>query len=201
MLLDMVESSRAENPGNSQRIHIGHLMFVHPDDIPRFKELNVIAGFSPAFWFPLPVNDILPEYMGEERASQIMLVAEMQRAGATIAIGSDWPAGAPTADPFRGLEALVTRMNPWDEYPGTPGEPDSLEDAIAMMTLNVTMAMNQEGQIGSIEVGKFADMIVLDQNLFEIEPEDISETNMVKTVFNGEVVYEMGRDPGPKTRR
>ena len=119
---------------------------------------------------------------------------------ATVAIGSDWPAGTPTADPFRGLEGLVTRMDPWNEHEGRLGEPVSLEDAVVMMTLNGVKLMEREDEFGSIAVGKFADMIVLDQNLFEIEAAKISNTNVLQTIFGGEVVYDSAKDPGPTTR-
>ena len=109
MLLDMVEAMRKKNPKNDQLVHIGHCMLIDPVDLARFKKLNVVAEFSPAFWFPLPVNNILPKHVGKERAARAMPIAEMERAGATVVIGSDWPAGTPTADPFRGLEGLVTR--------------------------------------------------------------------------------------------
>ena len=118
----------------------------------------------------------------------------------TVAIGSDWPAGTPTADPFRGLEGLITRMDPWEQMEGQTGEPVSLDVAIRMMTLNTAKLMQGENEFGSLEVGKFADMIILDQNLFEIEPARISNTNVLQTVFDGKVVYDSTRDPGPTTR-
>ena len=205
MLLDMVEASRKANPGNKQPVHIGHCMLIHEDDLSRFKELNVVAEFSPALWFPLPVNDLLPKYVGSERASDAMPIAAMQSAEATVVIGSDWPAGTPTADPFRGLEGLVTRRDPWGEYPGKIGEPVTLKDAIAMMTLNGTKAMKMSDKLGSIEAGKHADMIVIDQNLFNLEKagrlDRISKTNVLKTIFAGEVVYDAMKHPKPKTRK
>jgi hypothetical protein len=201
MLLDMVEASRNENPENTQPVHIGHCLMVHPDDLPRFKQLNAIAEMSPAFWFPLPVNDILPKHVGKDRAARAMPTAELLRAEATVCIGTDWPAGTPTPDPLRGLEGLVTRMDPWGQYPGKLGEPVSLEDAIQMMTLNGTKAMQMDEELGSIETGKHADMIVLDHNLFEIPPHRISDTVVLQTVFAGEVIYDSSKDPNPKTRQ
>ena len=200
VLLDMVEGYRKDNPQSTQPVHIGHNGLVHPEDIPRYRELNVIAEFSPAFWFPQPVNALIPEYLGEERRERWYPIAALHRAGATVAIGSDWPAGTPTADPFRGLEGLVTRMDPWNEHEGRLGEPVSLEDAVVMMTLNGVKLMEREDEFGSIAVGKFADMIILDQNLFEIEAAKISNTNVLQTIFGGEVVYDSAKDPGPTTR-
>ena len=83
---------------------------------------------------------------------------------------------------------------------GQTGETVSLDVAIRMMTLNTAKLMQGENEFGSLEVGKFADMIILDQNLFEIEPARISNTNVLQTVFDGKVVYDSTRDPGPTTR-
>ena len=91
-------------------------------------------------------------------------------------------------------------MDPWHELDGQTGEPVSLDVAIQMMTLNSVKLMESEDEFGSIEINKFADMIILDQNLFEIEPARISNTNVLQTIFNGKVVYDSTKDPGPKTR-
>ncbi|MDB4307859.1 amidohydrolase [Gammaproteobacteria bacterium] len=200
VVLDMVEAYRKDHPESTQPIQIGHNGLVHPDDLGRYSELNVIAEFSPAFWFPLPVNGVLPQYIGEERLGRWYAIAEMHRAGATVAIGSDWPAGTPTADPFRGLEGLVTRMDPWEQMEGQAGEPVSLEVAIRMMTLNTVKLMQREDEFGSLEVGKLADFIILDENPFGIEPARISNINVLQTIFDGKVVYDSSKDPGPTTR-
>jgi predicted amidohydrolase YtcJ len=203
LMLDLVEKSRAANPQNNRPVHFGHNFAVHPDDFSRFVDLDVIAEFSPHLWFPGPNTKVAGQFLGQKRMDAWMPIADMHESGVTVAIGSDWPAGTPTADPLRGLEAAVTRRNPdpGSEYEGQLGKRVPLEDAIAMMTLNATKLMERENEIGSIEVGKYADMVVLDQNLFEITPDSISDTKVMKTIFNGKLVYEVGRDPGPTTRQ
>ena len=91
-------------------------------------------------------------------------------------------------------------MDPWEQIEGQTGEPVSLDVAIRMMTLNSVKLMEGEDEFGSIEVNKFADFIILDQDLFEIEPARISNTNVLQTIFNGKAVYDSTKDPGPKTR-
>ncbi len=201
MTLDLVEEFREANPDNTRPVHLAHASLVHPDDRDRLKELNVIAEVSPPVWFAGPWDPLQVEYIGAWRAASWAPVAELHSVGATVAVGSDWPAGTSTADPFRGLEGLVTRMHPYGEVEGRSGIPVRLEDALVMMTLNSAKLMEMSDEIGSIEVGKFADMIVLDQNLFEIDPSAISDTRVTKTVFNGEIVFDAAMDPPPKTKR
>ena len=190
-ILDFVEEAHQRHPGQVRRFHIGHNQLVHPDDYARYVELDVVAEIGPAMWFPFAATPILIERLGEERARQRYFdIRSMLDAGITVAWGSDWPAGTPDANPFRGLEGLVTRAHPSGDYEGTLGEPISLEEGIRILTMGPAYAMEREDSIGSIEVGKHADMIVLDRNLFEIAPETIYDTIVKRTVFAGETVYE-----------
>ena len=188
-LLDLIEKARAADPKSSLRHHIGHLMVVHPDDIPRFKELNVIAEFSPVMWHPTTLGATAKQFVGEKRYSRWMAIKEFIDAGATVTFGSDWPAGTPDADPWRGLEAMITRMDTNTNAGEKLGEGIDLKTAIKVFTINGAKAMMHEDVAGSIEAGKHADMIVLDRNLFEIEPSDISDVKVLKTIFAGKVVY------------
>ena len=119
------------------------------------------------FWSGL-MKSHLP-VLGEERLAKAMPIADFLRAGVRVAYGSDWPAGTPTANPWRHLEGFVTRQNPDGEFPGEVlGEPISLEDAIRIMTINGAITLEHDDVTGSIETGKYADMIVLDANPFDL---------------------------------
>jgi predicted amidohydrolase YtcJ len=113
----------------------------------------------------------------------------VQAAGGMLAFGSDWSAS--TANPFPQIEVAVTRMNPdgGDEAPFLPAERIDLASAIAAFTINAAFLNHQEEQTGSVEVGKFADLIVLDRNPFEIAPAELSETRVLLTLFAGRPVY------------
>jgi len=189
-LLDVIEKARAENPQPGLRHHIGHLMVVSKEDIPRFKELDVIAEFSPVLWHPTGLGKVASTYVGAERYARWMPIKEFIDAGATVTFGSDWPAGTPDADPWRGLEAMITRMDTATNAGDKLGEGIDLETAIKIFTINGAKAMMHEDVAGSIETGKHADMIVLDRNLFEIDASDISDVKVLTTVFNGEEVYK-----------
>ena len=127
--------------------------------------------------------------LGAARYARWQAISEFVDAGATVAIGSDWPAGTPDADPWKGVEGMVTRMDPFTNEGPALGDPIDLETALKIVTINGAAAMSQDDVAGSIEVGKHADMILLDRNLFEIEPTEISEVKVLSTVFAGKEVY------------
>jgi hypothetical protein len=89
------------------------------------------------------------------------------------------------------LQVLVTRRNPYEKNTDEPlGDPISLEAAVRAMTLGGAYSMRKEAELGSIEKGKAADMVVLNRNLFEIDPGSIIETKVVYTIFAGKIVYD-----------
>jgi len=193
-LLDVIEEARAKDPMPGLRHQIGHLMLVTKKDIPRFKQLNVIAEFSPVLWYPTGLGGLAGSMVGAERYARWMPIKEFVDAGATVVFGSDWPAGTPDADPWRGMEAMLTRMDPKTNTGDKLGEGIDLATAMRIFTINGAMAMMHEDKTGSIEVGKLADFIVLNQNLFDLEREGrvdrISETHALQTIFEGQVVYD-----------
>ena len=162
-------------------------------DIPRFAALNAVPEISPYIWFPsAKVIDPILSAVGE-RGKRYWPVKSLLEAGAEVAAGSDWPAGAlESMNPWVGMEALISRRNPLDEHPGALWEEQAitLEQALRIYTLNGAKALKLEQQTGSIEVGKLADIIVLNQNLFEIPAERISDTQVEMTLFEGKVVYQ-----------
>lgn len=190
IMLDLIEKARKEAPQENLRHHLGHMMLVHPDDIPRFKELDVVAEFSPMLWYPNGLTEIATEIVGEDRMARWQPIKEFVDTGVTVSFGSDWPAGTPDADPWRGIQAMLTRMDPTGATPGKIGEGITLEQALEIVTVGGAKLMMQEDEVGTIEKGKFADMIILDQNLFEINPDKIADTKVLKTIFEGKVVYE-----------
>jgi predicted amidohydrolase YtcJ len=192
--LDTIEEARATHPENTRRAMIAHPIWAHPDDIPRFKELNVIADVSPPLYFWTPLMKSHLPVLGEQRMARAMPIRQFLEAGVLVVYGSDWPASAPTADPWGPLEGMITRQNPHGEYPGeTLGEPIDLPTALKIFTINGAIAMEHDHIAGSIEVGKSADMIVLNHNLFELIEADrvneISETLVTRTLFEGEIVH------------
>jgi hypothetical protein len=183
------EEARAKDPKPDLRHHIGHLMLITKEDIPRFKQLNVIAEISPVLWYPTGLGGLAGDVVGAERYARWMPFKELVDAGATVTFGSDWPAGTPDADPWRGLEAMITRMDPKTNSGDKLGEGIDLETGIRILTINGAKAMMHEDKVGTIEVGKFADMVILDRNLFEIPATEISEVKALTTIMNGDAVF------------
>jgi hypothetical protein len=197
MAIDLIEKARKKNPNYKRPAQLAHALWVHPDDMDRMRELDIVADMSPPVYFRFAQGDLYNPILGKERADSRANIAELIRRGVTVSYGSDWPASAPNANPFRHLEGMITRENPDGPYPGGPlGEPIDLAAGLKIMTINGAYAMEHNDITGSIEVGKFADMIVLDQNPFDLveagKAKDISDIKVRRTIFEGNVVYEGG---------
>jgi predicted amidohydrolase YtcJ len=194
-VLDYVAKARAANPENQRPVQFAHPIWTHPDDIKRMAELNVVAEVSPPMYF---WNGLLKSHvpvLGEERVLKAMPIREYLDAGVLVTYGSDWPAGTSSANPWPLMEGMVTRLNPYGESPGEQlGETISLEEAIKIFTINGATAMENEEVTGSIEVGKYADMIILDMNPFNLvrtnQTDRIGDIKVTRTIFEGEVVFD-----------
>lgn len=191
--LDAVEEALIENGRLHHRHHIAHIQQFNPADIPRFKELEVVANFQPLWAYAdAYVTELTIPFIGEERARWMYPIKSVLDSGATIAFGSDWSVS--TANPFPQIETALTRkdadIDQHDEMESfIPEERIDLPSALAAFTINAAFVNKHEADTGSIEVGKYADLIVLDQNLFEVEPWDISKTKSLLTMFGGRVVF------------
>jgi len=190
-LLDVFEQERKLNPDSISQCHqISHNLYLRDEDIPRFLELNVVANFSPVIYYHSPSMSVLEEAVGPETMKYIAPIRKTLESGVHVSIGSDWPTGAIDANPLRMLQVLVTRKDPYEKNNDEPlGDPISLEDAIRVMVLGGAYSMRKENELGSIEKGKAADMVVLDRNLFVIDPDSIIDTRVVYTIFGGKIVY------------
>ncbi len=189
--LDAIEAARNANGNSGLQHELAHAGYVDPADMPRFSDLGVAADFSPYLWFPSPIMDAAISAVGEERGPQYWPTRSLLASGANVIAGSDWPSAVPSANPWVGMEALVTRRDPYGEAEGSlwPEEAISLEQAVQIYTIAGAKALKLQHVTGSIEVGKSADFIVLDRNLFEVPIDDVSETIVQKTFFRGQLVY------------
>jgi len=191
-ILDVFEQVRKLNPESISQCHqISHNLYLRDEDIPRFHRLNVVANFSPVIYYRSPSMSVLEEAVGAETMKYFGQVKKTIDSGAHVSIGSDWPTGVIDANPLRMLQVLVTRKNPYEKNTDKPlGDTISLEDAIRVMTLGGAYSMRKENELGSIEKGKAADMVVLNRNLFEIDPDSIIDSKVVYTIFAGKIVYD-----------
>ncbi len=188
--LDAVEEALVQNGRLGHRHHISHIELFDPADIPRFKELEVVANFQPLWAYADPyITELTIPFIGEERSRWLYPIKSMQDTGAVIAFGSDWSVS--TANPYHQMETAITRKDAVsdDVESFIPEERIDMATAIAAFTINAAFVNRKENDTGSIEVGKYADLVVLDRNLFEIEAKDISETQSLLTLFEGRPVH------------
>ena len=192
-VVDAFEAMKEANGDSGVKHKIAHNWMLTKGDIDRLAKLkDVNIDFSPNIPYPHP--NVVPGMLaaiGEERYQRMFPVKSALAAGLKVGQGADWLTANPTPNPFPPIEALVTRMNPDDPSMGTlnPDEAITLEQALYIATLGGAEVLGAEEIIGSIEEGKFADMIVLDRNLFEVEPSKIGDTLVRKTILGGETVY------------
>ncbi|MES3677770.1 amidohydrolase [Halomonas elongata] len=188
------EASGYERAGGSRPL-MSHAELVDEADHERFAQLGVVPVMSYQWAKPAPDStDAVKPYLGPERWAGYEPEGDLAAAGARIAYGSDYPVDP--LDHWFAIEAAVLREADWGpEFPSYAGDLNaerqalSLEAAIRGITLNAAYAMHQDEATGSLEEGKLADLLILDQNLFEIPAEDISETRVLMTMVGGDVVH------------
>lgn len=196
-VLDAVEESNRQNPGGDNRHHIAHIQVIHPDDVARFGSLGVTAN-AQTLWASLEpqMTELTIPFLGEERATWQYPFGSLVRSGARLACGSDWPVSTP--DPLEQMHVAVNRSAPPGYLYGagdeagvlTPGERLDLETAVAGFTINAAWVNHLEGETGSIEPGKRADLVVLDRDLFSQPAEEIASARVDMTLVDGAAVYE-----------
>jgi len=187
--LDAYEQALLENGPNDNRHQIVHLQLIDKKDIPRFGELGVAANFQCMWCYPDVYIDFAMEIVGESRVQAFYPVRRVMDAGGLIVGGSDWDVSS--LNPLDAIETAVRRQDPFKDKGEVLGanEGIKLAEALEMYTRNAARIMRLEGMTGSIEVGKSADLIVLDRNLFEIPATEINKTHVVLTLLGGNVVY------------
>jgi predicted amidohydrolase YtcJ len=173
------------------RHEVAHAAAISDADLPRFAELNVTAEMSPIMWYPSPLITLMDTMVGNERLQKWWPIRKLLESGARVTYGSDWPAVSPSPSPWPGIEAMVTRADPYGVNPGVQGVDQGIElaQALRIFTLAGAEALYLESKTGSLETGKMADFIVLDRQLFDIPPEQIGDTQVVLTVFGGKEIY------------
>jgi predicted amidohydrolase YtcJ len=188
--LDAIEAARQQNGETDNRHHISHLQMIHVDDIERFARLNTVANFQ-ALWAEPDdwIMELNLPVLGEERVQGMYPIASVERAGGRIVAGSDW--NVSSANPMVAMEVAVRRQDPLEDAGPVLNEREriSLSSIIDAYTINAAWLMHHEDKTGSIEVGKQADLVVLDRQLFEIPATEISDTQVLLTLLDGEVVY------------
>lgn len=189
--LDAYEHAFYANGANDNRHQIVHLQLIDKEDIPRFAELNVAANFQCMWCYPDIYIDLAVDIVGQDRVNQFYPVRSIERTGALLVGGSDWDVSS--LNPLDAIETAVRRQDPYEESGRVLGENEEIDlvTALDMYTRNAAYIMRLEGKTGSIEVGKRADLIVLDRNLFEIPATEISDARVLLTIMDGRTVFSV----------
>jgi predicted amidohydrolase YtcJ len=188
--LDALEHAAGTNGRRDARHHIVHVQFAHPDDVGRFAELGVVANVTP-YWAVLSgyVEDLTIPFVSEAAAASMYPFGSLARAGARLAFGSDWTVSTP--DPLLQLEVAVNRRRPGYPLDKVLSAPErlELEAAVEAATLGSAFVNHLDDVTGSITVGKLADLVVLDRDLFDRGAGEIHEARVILTLVEGETVY------------
>ncbi len=187
-MLDLYEKIENINPNWDRRFRIEHAQHVRESDLPRFANLSVIVSAQP--YHAIDDGVWMEKRIGHERLNEAYPFQSFLDAGVTVCFGSDWTV-APL-NPLTGIYAAVTRRTLDGKNPNgwIPEQKISVENAIKCYTINNAYAAFEENIKGSIEPGKFADMVVLDKNILTINPAEIIDAKVVMTVFNGKIIYQ-----------
>jgi predicted amidohydrolase YtcJ len=188
--LDAFEGARQANGARDARHHIAHLQVVHPEDVPRFARLGVVAN-AQALWacYDDQMRDLCVPYLGPERTSWQYPFGSLVRHGARLAMGSDWPVTTP--EPMAQIEVGVTRIptEARDRDPLNARERIDLETALHAFTAGSAFVNFLDDETGSIEEGKLADIVVLDRDVMAPDATPIGEAKAVLTLVDGEPVH------------
>ena len=186
MALNAVEHAQKVNGRRDARHQITHLHLIAPGDLPRFRKLGVVANIQPYFAENIEYNTVLAlKLLGPERHRWMFRFRDLLESGAIVAISTDGPVASPL-NPFVSIQAALTRSEAGSkEPPFYPEQRLTLSEAIVAYTIAGAYANFLEEESGSLEKGKWADFVLLDRNLFEIDKDQIRDARILWTVVEG----------------
>ena len=197
--LNAMEAARTANGYNDNRHHIAHLQVVHPDDVPRFASLDVTANMQ-ALWaaHEPQMDELTIPFIGPERAARQYVFGDLLRSGARLAAGSDWAVSS--ANPMRAIHVAVNRSlqgaTGAEAEPFLPNQSLALGEALAAYTIGSAYVNHLDDETGTVELGKLADLVVLDRDPFAIPPSELGSTSVLATYVEGEAVYRSANAGG-----
>ena len=191
LALDSYESMQKTNATRDARPRVEHIETITAQDIPRFDKLGVIPSMQPLHAYPdADTLEVWLKNAGTQRESRAFAWQSVAKDGGRLAFGSDWP--VVTISPWPGVQTAITRQTAEGQPAGgfVPAQRLTLEQTIEGYTMGVAYAGKREKTEGSIAPGKLADIIVVDHDLFQIDPHKIDQTQVLLTMVGGKVVYE-----------
>jgi predicted amidohydrolase YtcJ len=198
--LDAIEAARAVNGPSDRRHHLAHIQVIHPDDVPRFRRLGVVANGQP-LWanYETQMTELTIPFVGAERAAWQYPFGSLVREGATLAFGSDWSVSSP--NPLEEIHLAVNRKV-WGEAIAEVGDARAVDEvflprervdlptAARAFTMGSAFVNHLDDVTGSIEVGKYADLVVLDRDPFAVPSSELHGVRVHLTFVEGVAVHE-----------
>lgn len=190
--LDCYEAARKANGSWDARHTIEHIELIHPLDIDRFAKLGVVASVQPehlAITEKFAENPYLQK-IGKEREPFAWAFKTLKNRGARLAFGSDYP--IVDLDPLVGIYRSLTRLFNDSKPDGgwNPQERLTLSEALQAYTLGPAYGTFRENELGTLDAGKLADIVVLDRNIFAKTPEEICKAKVKITIMDGKIIFE-----------
>jgi predicted amidohydrolase YtcJ len=178
-VLNAIEKARERNDGLKARHQLAHATMISPEDLKRIAELNVTAEFSPpGIMYDHPLDAVLKAAIGPERLEDYSPVKQLFELGGRAVIASDGPLF--WIDPFEAIAKMVRRVYP-------DGKTLTLGQVIRTMTIDAAYILDNDDAVGSIEIGKFADLIVVDRDIFKSELDEVAKTKVFLTIVGGAI--------------
>ncbi|WP_042355606.1 amidohydrolase [Bacillus rubiinfantis] len=187
LALDVFEEARKINGKRDSRHTIEHIDIIASNDIARFKELDVIASFQPDL-VAIVERGVYEAKLGKERMDNAFPIQTFLHSGAKIAFGTDTPI-ARTLNPLTQIYSAVARIDSSGETIWNKNERITLSDALKAYTIGSAYGSFRESELGTLEEGKLADLVVLDRNIFSTPIEEILETKVKMTITDGKIVF------------
>jgi predicted amidohydrolase YtcJ len=187
-ILDFFERLEKENGARDRRLRIEHAQHLRPADIPRFAQLHVIASVQP--YHAIDDGRWADKRIGAERVKTTYAFRSLLDSGTVLAFGSDWFV-APMS-PLMGIYAASTRRTLDGKHPEgwVPEQKISVAEAVHAYTVGSAYAAMEERVKGSLEPGKLADLAVLSEDIFKLDPIEIQNTKVDLTIFDGKIIFE-----------
>jgi predicted amidohydrolase YtcJ len=187
LALDAYEEAQKTNGKRDSRHSVEHIEVIHPDDIHRFSELGVTVSMQPDH-LAMSERGVYTEQIGAEREKYVFSINTLQKTGAKLAFGTDFPIDI--LNPLLQIYRAVTRIDSSGKTEWHPHESITLAEALKAYTSGPAYGTFREQELGTLEAGKLADIIVLERNLFEVLVEEIPDIKVLLTMVDGQVVYD-----------